>query len=145
MSNGSSPVLAIACLLLVSSACSKKNEIDVSSDIITGVPCEGDGDPACGEDGACVMGYCRIPCTTDDDCPQEALCIGPGPFGCQLTWDAFCNLSQPCKDGLKCAAKSCRMPCSTTDDCPRTDHECVDGACFGEMENPPDAGTDGPT
>jgi hypothetical protein len=56
------------------------------------------------------MGHCRIPCTEDDECPQEALCIGPGPLGCQLTWDAFCNMSQPCKDGLRCAARSCRMP-----------------------------------
>lgn len=130
-------------VLLLAAGCSKTNKIDASSgsDIITGMPCEAEVDPACGEDGACVMGYCRIPCTGDDECPEDSLCIGPGPFGCQLTWDAFCNMSQPCKDGLECAARSCRMPCKVTEDCPRSDHECVDGACFGVMEAL-DGGTD---
>jgi hypothetical protein len=122
-------------------ACSKKNEIDVSSDVVTGVECTAAGDPACGNGGACVLGYCRIPCTGDDECPGESLCIGAGPFGCQLPWDAFCNTALPCKEPLVCVGNSCRMPCATTEDCPRGDHECIDGACFGVMEaDKPDSG-----
>lgn len=130
--------------LLVLSACSKTNKIDASSgsDIVTGVDCEAEGDPACGKDGACVMDYCRIPCTGDDECPKGSLCIGTAELsGCQLPWDAFCNMSQPCKDGLTCAGNTCRMPCKVTEECPRSDHECLDDACFGVME-PLDGGTD---
>ena len=131
--------------LLAPLACSKKNNVDVSTDIVTGVACTGEGDPACGGDGACVLGYCRLPCTGDDECPQDSLCIGSDPFGCQLTWDAFCNLSQPCKEGLACGTDhKCRMPCTTSEECPRADQECEQGACFGstELGDIADAGLD---
>lgn len=139
---GRTAVAALVALILV--ACSKKNEIDASTDIITGVECTGEGDPACGNNGACVLGYCRIPCTADDECPQEALCIGSAELsGCQLTWDAFCNMSQPCKTGLTCGADyTCRMPCAASEDCPRADQECVQDACVGSTEPVADAGAD---
>ncbi len=127
------------------SACSKKNTIDMSSDIVVGPECAGPGDAACGKDGACVLGYCRVPCDGDDDCPKGALCIGTtGNLGCQLTWDAFCNASQPCKPGLACAKDhTCRMPCSVSPDCPRGDQECIDEVCVGTLEpGATDAGAD---
>jgi hypothetical protein len=122
--------------IVVASGCSKKNTIDASTDIIAGAMCSGEGDPACGKDGACVLGYCRIPCDTDSDCPKGALCIGTASLsGCQLPWDAFCNMSLPCKTGLTCATDhTCRMPCTVAADCPRADQECVQQACVGEAE-----------
>jgi hypothetical protein len=128
-----------------SAACSKKNTIDASADIISGVPCSAAGDPACGKDGACVLGYCRIPCDHDYDCPEGALCIGtPALSGCQLSWDMICNMSQHCNPGLTCGTDhKCRMPCTVAADCPRADQECVQGACVGNSEpGAGDASTD---
>lgn len=130
--------------LLASAACAKKNDVDVSTDIITGVECTDVGDPACGKDGACVLDYCRQPCTADNECPKGALCIGTAELsGCQLTWDAYCNMSQPCKMGLTCVKQSCRMPCTASEDCPRADQECLQDACVGTSE--PGAATDAGT
>lgn len=135
---------AIVVVLAASAGCSKKNTVDASTEIITGVECTAAGDPACGKDGACVLGYCRIPCDADDECPTGALCIGTAELsGCQLTWDAFCNMSQPCKPGLTCGTDhTCRMPCVTSPDCSRGDQECVQGACVGKTEPVKDAATD---
>lgn len=137
----SSVPVSVIVAVLASAGCSKKNTIDMSSDVATGVACTGAGDPTCGKDGVCVLDYCRVPCSSEADCLEDALCIGPGPeYGCQLTWDAFCNSSLKCKEGLECGIDSkCRMPCTTSDTCPRADHECVRGTCVAKTEPGADA------
>lgn len=132
-------------LVLVSlMGCSKENEVDAdpAGDGGSGVPgaigsqCSGPDDPVCGTNGVCVLGWCRLGCLTDAECPQGALCIGDTPpFGCSLPQDYQCSTDQPCKEPLVCGLdKTCRMPCQVSKDCPRNEQECHAGVCVGDSE-----------
>lgn len=127
-------LLGLGCV----SACSKDNEVDASDNVNPGVglQCSAAGDPACGTTGVCVLGYCRLGCATDGECPQGALCIGDmPPFGCQLQQDMHCGGNQKCEAPLVCGMdNTCRIGCSKSDACPRNDQICVEGACYGKLE-----------
>jgi hypothetical protein len=120
-------------------ACSKDNSIDATQNVTPGIglQCTGAGDPACGTTGVCALGYCRIGCGTDAECPQGALCIGDVyPYGCQLPQDAECNdTDKKCSAPLVCGLdRTCRMGCVVSGDCPRNEHVCRAGVCVGESE-----------
>lgn len=125
-------------LLVVPGGCSKDNEIDASTNIVgaVGNQCSAPDDPACGAWAVCVLGWCRLGCTTDAECAHGALCIGDAPpFGCQLPQDAVCGAEQPCKAPLYCGLDhTCRMPCKESKDCPRNEQECHAGVCVGDSE-----------
>ena len=129
--------LGIALVLAAgASGCSKENTVDASTQVegAIGLQCSENDD--CGTSGVCALGYCRLGCATDAECPQGALCIGDAPpYGCQLPQDAVCSSAQPCKAPLVCGLdKTCRMPCKVSKDCPRNDQECYAGVCVGDAE-----------
>jgi hypothetical protein len=120
-------------------ACSKDNEIDASGGTATAIgnQCSGPDDPACGTSGVCVLGWCRIGCLTDGECPQGGLCIGDVlPYGCSLEEELACSSDQPCEPGLRCGVDGkCRLPCTVDSDCPRNDHACVAATCVSHSES----------
>lgn len=129
--------LGIALLLATSLGCSKENTVDASTHVegAIGLQCSDNDD--CGTSGVCALGYCRLGCLTDAECPQGALCIGDvPPYGCQLPQDVGCNdADQKCQPGLVCGIDgNCRMPCSTDSQCPRNEHACIAGTCVGRSE-----------
>ena len=84
-------------------SCSKDNVVDAGNNASSGVgaQCAGPGDPACGTGGVCVLGYCRLGCTSDGACPQGALCLGDvEPYGCSLSDELSCSDVKPCKTPL---------------------------------------------
>lgn len=117
--------------------CSKENQVDSSKHNATGVgaQCSGAGDPGCGTQGVCVLGYCRIGCNTDSECPQGALCLGAAPpFGCSLSAELACD-EQPCTPPLACGIDNkCRFPCKADTNCARNEHRCESGACVSLSE-----------
>lgn len=129
---------AVVLGLGVLSACSKDNEIDASqsTEIDVGKQCDGPNDPGCGVGGVCVLGVCRLGCTTDSECPQGALCIGDrAPFGCSIPSELACSSSQPCSPPLACGIDGkCRFACQVTGDCPRNEHECKATTCVSHNE-----------
>ena len=126
-------------LLAVVVGCSKDNEVDASKNTAGGIgtQCSGPDDPACGTNGVCALGYCRIGCLTDGECEQGALCIGDGPpYGCQLPQDIGCSEDNPCTMGLVCGLDGlCRTPCNLSTRCPRNEQQCIEGACYGIAED----------
>jgi hypothetical protein len=122
----------------------KENVVDSSTkttELSVGQQCSGAGDAGCGTGAVCVLGVCRLGCTTDAACPQGALCIGDGPpYGCQLATEMACSSSQPCSSGLTCGLdRTCRISCSATKECPRNEQTCIHDTCVGKGELHADA------
>lgn len=121
-------VVAIA----VAQGCSKENTVDASQHSNSvGQQCTGPGDQGCGVAAVCALGFCRLGCTTDSECPQGALCVGDHPpFGCSLPSELACSSSQPCSAPLTCGLDGkCRWPCQVREDCPRNEHQCIAHVC----------------
>ena len=93
---------AVAVLLL---ACDHTGELTAR----LGAPCECDSYPCalagCGVGAECIAGTCATRCTSDEDCPDGAVCNTDGP-------------------------RSCEYSCEAASECPAGLDQC-DGACFG--------------
>ena len=128
---------AVALMLGVMAAgCSNGDKIDAATALEVGKRCQGADDPACGLGGVCVLGVCRLGCTTDAECPQEALCVGDrSPFACTMPSELACSASQPCEVPLTCGIDGkCRTACDATTGCPRNEQECRASTCVSHNE-----------
>ena len=132
MRPNSSILGAVIGVLFVSlCACSKDNSIDQSTTAAgVGNACGDPEDDPCASGSACVLGFCRYECASDEDCEDDTLCIGGGPYGCSLAWDLACSSSSPCREGLGCDDEGkCRDACDGDGDCGLQGYHCRDEVC----------------
>jgi formylglycine-generating enzyme required for sulfatase activity len=141
---------SVALVVGAAISCSKSNEIDTSGtdfgDVANlGEACDAAaGDGFCGG-GVCVAGRCRERCATDAEC-KGSICLTEkvgeaARGGCRFEGDSACSEPADCSNALLTCAldATCRIACSNSTPCPRNDQLCIEGSCFGKLEQGADA------
>jgi sulfatase modifying factor 1 len=97
---------------------------------------------ACHDDGVCsgnvcLLGYCRVPCSSDAGCPRGSICLGDqARGGCRLRGELETRCQGSCKNAnLVCGLDgSCRIGCNASLSCPLQGQDCIGNACVGHGE-----------
>ena len=103
-----------------------------------GTPCTDSS--TCGSN-VCVLGVCRLPCTSDTMCSKDSICLGDkANAGCRLPGDMEGKCTGTCSNpALTCGIDgTCRVPCSPTNSCPLNGQSCIQGACVSNTETAAD-------
>lgn len=103
---------AVALVALVGGACVARRE--------SGRQCVFNGD--CAEGLICAGHYCRVPCTSDRDCPAQGVCRSAGERdlrGCfEPSAPQLCVYASDCPAELVCTVDgTCGPECTTQRDC----------------------------
>jgi formylglycine-generating enzyme len=124
-------------------SCSNANRADgqqQGQDVASlGQPCDASKYEGRCSGGVCVAGVCRVRCETDADC-KGTICLKETSGvagGCRLPSEQDCSTAKPCPAApLECGLDAtCRIPCTSERPCPRADLTCIEGACFGKLED----------
>lgn len=121
----------VVCLTVLSVGCDSRPTFD------PGTPCALNTE--CGSRYVCRLGYCRIECRENRDCPVGLICLQDeaGLGACQLEEEQSCTLTSECPEPLVCSQQQCTNACNDSRDCP-PGSECVnDGTTNGCVDTSP--------
>lgn len=127
--------------LIAAAGCRRTTNVDMACEeglLNEAQPCDTTDPCACGTEGICFDGLCRMSCESDSSCSGGALCIkdSGGNGACMLLSEQACSASKPCSNPrLVCGGDGqCRLPCNDANPCRSNDQSCLFGACYGKNE-----------